>query len=549
MPTLNFKGKSIVRTHHLVVPYRQLVPDRARSLTAKPSLHDNLIIHGDNLLALKALLPSFSGKVKCIYIDPPYNTGNEKWQYNDNVNSPMHQEWLHTVVDVEDLTRHDKWLCMMWPRLKLLRELLREDGVIFISIDDNEAHHLRVIMDEIFGEGNFVANIVWQKKQSPQNDATYLSDMHDHILVYARQAKKFKNDPNGWQRQLLPRSDKQNSRFANPDNDPRGEWISIDYTCNKTADQRPNLFYPIINPNTGKKVWPSRQGVWRFEKETHEKNLKENRVWWGSDGRSVPRLKRFRTEVQQGIVPSTWWDRTEAGDNQQSRRELRRIFSESEPDFETPKPVSLIRRILQISTTGEDGEIVLDSFAGSGSTAHAVLSINAEDGGNRRFILVEQEDYADSLTAERMRRVIRGIDSAKDEALQNGLGGTFSFFKLGAALDDEAVLSGKELPSYRDLARYVFFTATGEQLDEAQVDEPCFYLGESKQYHVYLLYRPSVDFLKNTPLNLSWAQSLPVANDKTRLVIGSHKYLDDDWLRQFKIEFCQLPFAIYRFRA
>ena len=199
MPSIQFKGKSIVQYHHLAVPYRQLLPDAARSVTngEPPSLKDNLIVHGDNLSALKALLPSFAGRVRCIYIDPPYNTGNEGWVYNDNVNSPMHQEWLGKVVDKEDLTRHDKWLCMLWPRLTLLRELLRDDGVIFISIDDNEAHRLRMMLDEVFGEHSFVANIVWQKKQSPQNDATYLSDMHDHILVYAKRPKEDKNDPMG----------------------------------------------------------------------------------------------------------------------------------------------------------------------------------------------------------------------------------------------------------------------------------------------------------------------------------------------------------------
>lgn len=548
MPTLNFKGKSIIRTHHLSVPYRQLIPDPAKSLTDTPGLRDNLIIHGDNLLALKALLPSFAGKIKCIYIDPPYNTGNENWVYNDNVNSPMHADWLKSTVDKEDLTRHEKWLCMMWPRLVLLRDLLREDGAIFVSIDDNEVHHLRAILDEIFGEDHFVANIVWQKKQSPQNDATYLSDMHDHILVYAKQPKENKSDPSGWQRQLLPRSKAQEARFTNPDNDPRGPWISVDYTSNKTAEQRPNLYYPVVNPNTKQEVWPSRQTVWRFEKSAHAKNLKENRIWWSSTGEGFPRLKRFRSEIQSGVVPSTWWTREEFGDNQESRRELRGLFNDRELDFETPKPVRLIKRILQIATTGDADEIVLDSFAGSGTTGHAVLAANAEDGGNRRFILVEQEDYADRLTAERIRRIIRGVPESKDELLRTGYSSTFSYFELGPALDDESLLSGETLPSYLELARYVFFTATGERLDDSQVDPSRYYLGESRLYHVYLLYQPDVEFLKTTPLNLTFAEQLP-KSDKTRLVIASHKYLDDDRLRDLRIEFCQLPFAIYRFKA
>jgi adenine-specific DNA-methyltransferase len=193
VPTLQFKGKSFVANHHLAVKYHQLLPNREASLTDQVSLNDNLVVHGDNLLALKALLPNFAGRVKCVYIDPPYNTGNEGWRYNDNVNSPMMQAWLKSnqPVDREDLTRHDKWLCMMTPRLNLLKDLLRDDGVIFISIDDNEVHHLRMLMDELFGEDNFVANIVWQKKYTRSNDARWFSDNHDHILLYARSKDQF----------------------------------------------------------------------------------------------------------------------------------------------------------------------------------------------------------------------------------------------------------------------------------------------------------------------------------------------------------------------
>ncbi|MFN3467039.1 MAG: site-specific DNA-methyltransferase, partial [Candidatus Brocadiales bacterium] len=219
MATLNFKGKTFVQNHHLTVKYHQLVPKKDKSLTDRVSLQDNLIVHGDNLKALKALLPTYAGKVKCIYIDPPYNTGNERWVYNDNVNSPMMQEWLGKVVDREDLTRHDKWLCMMMPRLKLLRELLREDGVIFVSIDDNEVHHLRMLMDEVFGGGNFITDVVWQKKTSPQNDAKYFSDNHDFIIVYAKKRKQIDNDL-GFSVKLLERTERHDANYTNPDNDP-----------------------------------------------------------------------------------------------------------------------------------------------------------------------------------------------------------------------------------------------------------------------------------------------------------------------------------------
>ncbi len=558
MPTLHFQGRATILTHHLTVPYCQLQPDPKKSAGdahTRAGLTDNLIIKGDNLQALKSLLPSFGGKVKCIYIDPPYNTGNEGWTYNDAVNSPLHKDWLGKVVDREDLTRHDKWLCMMYPRLVLLRELLRDDGVIFVSIDDNEVHRLRALMDEIFGEQNFIANIVWQKKQSPQNDATYISDMHDHIVVYARYTKESKSDTKGWTRQLLPRTGEQEARFSNPDNDPRGSWISVDYTANKSSDQRPNLYYVITNPNTKKKTWPSQERVWAFDEVTHRTHLEDNRIWWSSTGDGQPRLKKFRSEVQEGVVPSTWWDRDDAGDNQESKRELRLIF-ESESDlasnFDTPKPVRLIQRILQIAVQADDNAIILDSFAGSGTTAHAVLALNKADGGNRKFILVEQEDYADKITAERVRRVIKGVKTAKDEGLKKGLGGSFTYCTLGPALDEAQFLKGKDLPTYEEMARYVFFTATGEQIDPRKIKEKKYYLGESARYSVYMIYRPEIDYLKNNPLTKVWVEDKLTAwipGDKLRLVIAPFKYLDEEYLRKFGIDFCQLPFAIYRYRA
>lgn len=537
MPTLNFKGKTIVRTHHLGVPYRQLIPDVKKSLTDKPGLRDNLIIHGDNLLALKALLPSFAGKIKCIYIDPPYNTGNENWVYNDNVNDPRHKEWLKSVVDKEDLTRHDKWLCMMWPRLVLLRDLLREDGAIFISIDDNEVHHLRAIMDEIFGEQNFVTTIIWHKIFSPKNSARLFSEDHDYIVAYARNLEQ-------WTPNLLPRTEEMDQRYENPDNDPRGVWSSSDLTARNYYGAGT---YEVTSP-TGNKYHPTMGTYWRVSAENFAALDADNRIWWGQDGSNMPRLKRFLTDVKQGVVPQTIWSYADVGHTQDAKRELLSIlnFKSSDDVFITPKPSQLIKRILQIAS--DKDSLVLDSFAGSGTTGHAVLAANAADGGSRRFILVEQEDYADTITAKRIRKVIRGVRGAKDDTLRKGLGGTFSYFELGPALDDEAVLSGDTMPAYRDLARYVFFTATGEQLDDSQVDESRYYLGESRQYQVYLLYQPDVEFLKNTPLNLTFAERLP-QSDKIRLVIASHKYLDDDRLRELRLEFCQLPFAIYRFKA
>ena len=229
MPRLHFKGKVFVENHHLAVPYHELTPVgekglSEKGLSEKASLHDNLIVHGDNLAALKSLLPTHQGKVKCIYIDPPYNTGNEGWAYNDNVNSPLMKDWLGRVVDRDDLTRHDKWCCMMLPRLKLLRELLREDGVIFVSIDDNEVHHLRGLMDEVFGEENFVATVIWEKVYSPKSSAKYFSEDHDYVTAYARRIET-------WRPNLIARGEQAVKRYKNPDNDPRGAWSSSDLTA------------------------------------------------------------------------------------------------------------------------------------------------------------------------------------------------------------------------------------------------------------------------------------------------------------------------------
>ena len=549
MSQIQFKGKQFVQNYHLAVKYHELVPKKEKSLTdprqggaGKVRLDDNLIIHGDNLKALKALLPTYAGKVKCIYIDPPYNTGNEHWAYNDNVNSPMMQEWLGKVVDREDLTRHDKWLCMMTPRLKLLRELLRDDGVIFISIDDNEQHRLRMLMDEIFGEENFVTNIIWQKKYSPQNDAKYFSDMHDFLLVYAKN-KLNSDNVSGWIRNLLPRTEEMNERYDNPDNDPRGVWKSSDLSV-KTYSK--NYDYQITTPS-GRLVNPPQGRCWRTSKENLQRLIEDDRIWFGPKGEGVPSVKRFLSEVQQGVVPVTIWLREDVGDNQEARQELKDFFQDVDFPFETPKPVRLIKRILQLST--DKDSIILDSFAGSGTTAHAVLDLNKEDGGNRKFILVEMEDYADTITAERVRRVIKGYNgkglpsSAKATA---GTGGTFSYFEIGKPIEMESILSAKDFPVYKDLARYVFYTATGEEFDEKAIDEKKNFIGESKEYEVYLFYKPDIEYLKNTALTLDRARALGKLRNKKRLIFAPAKYLDQDKLDEHRIVFAQLPFEIYK---
>ena len=536
MPSLQFKGKVLVENHHLAVPFHELLPVRSRGLSRKASLHDNLIVEGDNLAALKALLPTYHGKVKCIYIDPPYNTGNEGWAYSDRVNSPMMRDWLGKVVDREDLTRHDKWCCMMLPRLKLLRELLRDDGAIFVSIDDNEVHRLRCLMDEVFGEENFVATTIWQKIFSPKNTAKHFSEDHDFILVYARDIEQ-------WVPNLLDRGDRAIERYKNPDNDRRGSWSSSDLTARNFYSKGT---YEVTSPS-GKKFRPSVGNYFRVSPQKFADLEADGRIWWGPDGNSMPRLKRYLSEVKKGVVPQTLWLHSDVGHTQDAKKELVSVldFEKSEDVFNTVKPTSLIRRILQIAT--DKDSIVLDSFAGSGTTAHAVLAQNKEDGGNRRFVLIECEDYVESITAERVRRVVKGVGAAKDPALKAGLGGTFSYFKLGAPMRQESLLDGSLLPEYETLAGYVFFTATGEEFEPERMDKAQWYVGRSRLYDVFLIYERDVERLKNLALTLDVARALPrrEANGLQRLVFAPTKYLDQEFLNAYRITFQQLPFQIY----
>ena len=533
MPSLQFKGRVFVENFHLGVPFHELTPVRARGLSRKASLHDNLIVEGDNLLALKALLPTYHGKVKCICIDPPYNTGNEGWAYNDRVNSPMMQEWFGRVVDRDDLTRHDKWCCMMLPRLKLLRELLAEDGAIFVSIDDNEVHRLRCLMDEVFGKENFVANIVWQKNFSPKNTARHFSQDHDFILVYAR-------DPDVWKPNLIERGERAVERYKNPDGDPRGVWSSSDLTARNYYSLGT---YEVTSPS-GRKFKPSVGNYFRVSKERFVELDRDGRIWWGSNDDSMPRLKRYLSEVRKGVVPQTLWHQADVGHTQEAKKELVGIlrFERSEDVFNTVKPTRLIKRILQIAT--DKDSIVLDSFAGSATTAHAVLALNREDGGNRRFVLIECEDYVDSITAERVRRVVRGVPSAKDESLKAGLGEGFSYFRLGAPLRKESLLDPSKLPSYEKLAGYIFFTATGEEFEPHKVRQDEWFIGRSRMYDVFLIYTDDVEELKNLALTQSIAQKFP-GGQRPKLVFAPTKYLDQESLHRHRITFQQLPFEIY----
>ena len=532
MVDLEFAGKGAIYAHHRTVPIRPLVSDRSKSL--KPKDDGNLIIHGDNLHALKALLPRYAGRINCIYIDPPYNTGNEGWVYNDNANGPEMRRWLENAreVDGEDLERHDKWLCMMWPRLQLLKELLAEDGVIFVSIDDNEQHRLRMMMDEIFDADNFVSNIIWQKKFSPQNDARHFSDNHDFILVYAKDAE-------AWRPNLLPRTEKQDKRFANPDKDPRGKWMASGLDV-KTYQKEYD--YPITTPS-GRVVNPPRGRCWSCGQDGFTKLVADNRIWFGENGNNVPRAKRFLSEVKQGVTPLTVWLYEDVGHSQSATQELKQIGI----SFPNPKPHTLIERVLRIGA--DENAIVLDSFAGSGTTAHAILELNKQDGGDRKFILVECEDkYVDTATAERVRRVINGIPYAKNKSLREGTGGSFTFCALGEPLDVDKILAGEQLPDYHTLASHLLHTdtgaSTGKRLKPKNKDG-LFHSMNGADY--YLLYEPDLEYLRSDKAVLDGKRVERIHKRGRRAVVfGTGKYMGQRELTRMNIEFCSIPAKLLR---
>lgn len=376
---------------------------------------DNLIIEGDNFDALRALRMSHKGAIRCIYIDPPYNTGNRDFVYNDR------------FVDKTHRFRHSLWLEFMYRRLQLAKELLADDGVIFVSIDDNELFRLGMLMDRVFGEDNFIANIIWQKSYATKNSALHFSTAHEYILCFARQGSL-------WRPNHLPRTAEQDAGFSNPDNDPRGPWTS-------GPIQARNFYgagtYPIETPSGRVIAGPPPGNYWRYSKQKFDELDRDGRIWWGANGGNVPRLKRFLSEVRRGVVPQTLWEYKDVGHTADAKRQLQEILqrSGSEELFSTPKPLQLMDHILRIATKSND--VVVDFFAGSGTTAHAVAKLNAEDGGNRKFILVSSteatEDDPDKnlcrdVCAERVRRVLGGYTNAKGQAV-DGLGGGFAYLR------------------------------------------------------------------------------------------------------------------------
>ena len=572
MPTLNWIGKDKVVNHHLDVPFRTL---EKKYTFASEGQDDggNMIIHGDNLDALKALLPKYEGRVKCIYIDPPYNTGNEGWVYNDNVNDPKIRKWLGEVVgkEGEDLSRHDKWLCMMYPRLKLLHKLLADDGVIFISIDDNELYNLKCICDEIFGSKNFVANVIWQKTYSPRNDSKGIPYETDSIMVYRKSEV--------WIPNKLSRTAEMDARHDNPDNDPI-PWQSGDVSAAGAADHQ-GMVYAIQHPITGRLMYPAPGRHWKDEQRqvlaimnewaTYElvdihdekeraricnldisevrqgvqaimlsiplENAKEIALarfekgnwpayYFTSKGKGGLRFKNHRKE-DSGKTATNLWQYEDVGHTDEASKEIKQIFS-GNAVFDTPKPCRLIERILQIATDSDS--IVLDSFAGSGTTAHAVLNMN-KDGGHRKFILVEMMDYAESITAERVKRVISGY--GEDKKAVPGTGGGFSYYELGEPLLVDGLLNPNVEES--KIREYVYYTETRQPMPEPSADEKHL-LGVHDRHAYYFYYEPD----QLTTLNKAFLRTIKTRAE-SYLIYADVNMLSAEEMEKFHISFKKIP--------
>lgn len=533
MPTLNWIGKDKVVNHHMEVPFRVLEHKygfRGDNPTDTSETHcGNKIIHGDNLEALKALLPEYEGKIDCVYIDPPYNTGEEGWIYNDNVNDPHIKKWLGEVVGAEgeDLSRHDKWLCMMYPRLRLLRQLLSERGVIFISIDDNEFANLKGICDEIFGSSNFITTFIWEKRKNRENRKV-VSCRHDYILCYCFDIRRSERCLN-----LLPMSEEALSRYQNPDNDPRGLWKSDPATA-QAGHATENQFYTLIAPNGKKHNLPNGR-CWLYTEDEMMKAIAEGRIWFGKNGNNVPRKKTYLNDKDRGLTPETILFAEDVATNEIAKNELKDIFPEQIP-FTTPKPKQLIKHLITLASN--ENSIVLDSFAGSGSTAHAVLNMNQKQ-GNRKFVLIEMEDYAENITAERVRRVIKGYGEGKKAV--EGLGGAFDYYELGEPLFqkdgnlNEAVGTDK-------IRSYIYYTETHEYLTRKQANQHPYLLDYHNGTGYFFYYETNeMTTLSHETLNI-----VPQKADHY-VIYADICTISNEQLAQMNISFKKIPRDINRF--
>ncbi len=500
MPTLDWLNNQDAKRVAQKVPYRLL--ETVPELCVGDADTENMLIQGDNLQALKALLPMYAGKVKCIYIDPPYNTRSAFEHYDDNL-------------------EHSVWLSMMYPRLELLRELLAEDGSIWVSIDDNEAHYLKVMMDEIFGRKNFVANAIWQKKYAPQNDAKWLSDSHDHILIFAK-------NKTIWRPNLLHRTAAMNSLYKNPDNDPRDLWMSDNMSV-KTYSSATD--YPITTPS-GRIVNPPSSRCWAFSQNKLAELIADNRIWFGLKGDGVPRIKRFLSEVQDGVVSKTIWLRDDVGDNQDAKREVKEFNNVSV--FDTPKPERLLQRILNLAT--QENDLVLDSFLGSATTTAVAHKMN------RRYIGIEMGDHAQTHCQPRLQQVVEGEQGGISQAVNWTGGGGFRFYRLGSELFDEYGTINPAI-GFASLAAHIWYMETRIPL-LTPADSPLLGIHDGTAY--YLLYNGILRDRRpqgGNVLTRAVLDFLPL-HDGKKIIYGETSRLGPARLDAEQITFKQIPYDV-----
>lgn len=530
MPTLDWIGKQAVVNHHREVPTRLLHCNGELSFGDPDA--GNLLVEGDNLEALKALLPYYAGKVKCIFIDPPYNTGNEGWIYDDNVNSPEIRSWLGKVVggEAEDLSRHDKWMCMMYPRLRVLREFLAEDASIWVTIDDNEGHSLKLIMDEIFGRRSFVATIVWENRYSRSNDAS-VSMSHNFVLVYAR-------DVNIWKRtrNRLTRTGEQSAQYTNPDHDPNGPWRAIPWDA---PNVRANLSYPIMTPK-GRVRLPPPGRCWSRTEDQWLDLVNKGRAYFGKSEDGAPAFKQYLSEAGN-IVPNTWWAHEEAGHTDEAKKEILALFG-TDDAFATPKPERLLKRILEIATN--PGDLVLDSFAGSGTTGAVASKMD------RHWIMVEMGQHCRTLVAPRLQKIIGGSDPGGITQVVGWKGGGgLRYCQLGKPLFDEygAVTEGV---TFSDLAAFVYFSDTGSPIPR-RAEHSSLLIGTFQERAIYLLFAAASagvpDPRSGNTLTIDVLKSLPKPSPDfsgPRIVYGEGCTVPAERLAAEGVVFKQVPYQL-----
>lgn len=555
MPTLQFKGKNIIWNHHLSVPYHSM--DEVDDLHFQPEKGQHQIIEGDNLVALKALLPKYAGKVKCIYIDPPYNTGKEEWVYSDKVNSPLIREWIDKVVSKDDLTKHDKWLCMMAPRVKLLHDLLAENGVIFISCDDNEVQHLTMLIDEIFQPENHLGNIIW--KNATDNNPTNIATEHEYILCYAKNKDFIDSE---WKSPVSDAKDELIKIGKELNEQHNGEDLQAAYTVwfrenkqflgkldrYKYIDQggvytgsqsvhnpgKEGYRYDIIHPVTQK---PCKQPLmgYRFPESTMQELLDSGKILFGEDEDKIVELKVYAKDYVDKL-PS-WIEL----DGRLGAYDLRELFGKV--PLKNPKPVQLIEQILPFVTKSDD--IILDSFAGSGTTMHAVMQLNKSDNGNRTCVLVQMTEASESepdknickdVTRERVKLAIE----------KHGFDTGFKYLRVGSPIDPETMLDG-DLPTYQQFAEYVYYLATGGHLaDKSKVDASRHFVGMEGGQAVYLIYEQDMDKLTRLALTLQIAESIVKHSPgKRRVVFAPSCFLDEEYMTAMQIEFVSVPYNLF----